>query len=91
MPTLSVRKALSLIVDFSDVWFAELYLHRTAMKKWDTCAADAMITAVGGAMIDLHGNQIDYTSTAPVRIDGGLLVAPKNPFTLLQRLRTTLQ
>lgn len=65
-------------------------MHRTAIKKWDTCAADAIITAVGGAMIDLHGYQIDYSATAPVRIDEGLLVAPKNPFTLFQRLRTAV-
>uniref|UniRef100_F1LAR7 inositol-phosphate phosphatase n=1 Tax=Ascaris suum TaxID=6253 RepID=F1LAR7_ASCSU len=69
---------------------AQFYLHRTAIKKWDTCAADAIITAVGGAMIDLHGYQIDYSATAPVRIDEGLLVAPKNPFTLFQRLRTAV-
>ncbi|VDM46691.1 unnamed protein product [Toxocara canis] len=63
---------------------AQIYLHRTAISKWDTCAGDALITAIGGAMIDLNGNPIDYRSASNTRIDGGLFVALKNPFTLLK-------
>uniref|UniRef100_A0A1I7XMN5 inositol-phosphate phosphatase n=1 Tax=Heterorhabditis bacteriophora TaxID=37862 RepID=A0A1I7XMN5_HETBA len=34
---------------------AELYVHQTAIKKWDTCAGDAILRAMGGAMLDFDG------------------------------------
>ena len=31
-----------------------------AGKRWDACAADALVTAAGGTLTDTHGNPIDY-------------------------------
>ena len=36
----------------------EVYVHKTAIKKWDTCAGDAILRAVGGAMIDFDGTPL---------------------------------
>jgi len=40
---------------------ADLYYHHTRIKKWDICAGDALITAVGGRMTTLSGDLIDYS------------------------------
>ena len=30
-------------------------------KKWDTCGGEAIISAAGGMLTDIHGSQINYT------------------------------
>ena len=32
--------------------------------KWDTCAGDGIIAAVGGVLTDIHGKDIDYSFVA---------------------------
>ena len=50
---------------------ADVYLHSTKIKKWDTCAGNAIINAVGGAMTTMKGEEIDYSyNTQPVVNDG---------------------
>ncbi|KAI1731660.1 inositol monophosphatase family domain-containing protein [Ditylenchus destructor] len=39
---------------------AEIYIHTTAIKGWDTCAGDAIIHAAGGSLIDLKGQPFSY-------------------------------
>jgi Golgi-resident PAP phosphatase len=67
-----------------------LYVHTTAIKKWDVCAADALIRSVGGALVDLEGQELDYSHGSDVLNKNGLLVAVHKPFELLQKFKTVL-
>jgi len=69
---------------------AQLYVHTTAIKKWDICAGDALMRSIGGTMFDLEGSPISYSRHDPVVNKKGLLVAYDRPFTFLQRLRPVL-
>ncbi len=69
---------------------ADLYIHNTAIKKWDTCAGDALIRAIGGSMVDLEGAPIDYASKQPSLNKKGLFVAIENPYTEFEKLRPFL-
>lgn len=48
-----------------------MYVHVTFIKKWDICAGNAILKALGGHMTTLKGEEIDYSGT------------PKNPGGLL--------
>ncbi|KRY33122.1 3'(2'),5'-bisphosphate nucleotidase 1 [Trichinella spiralis] len=49
----------------------------TGTKKWDTCAAECILSAAGGRMTDLCGNEIDYSSDVNVNnLQGILATAP---------------
>ncbi|CAM9659395.1 unnamed protein product, partial [Hapterophycus canaliculatus] len=39
---------------------AEAYIHVTAIKSWDVCAAEAVMKASGGGFSDIEGNQLAY-------------------------------
>ena len=39
---------------------ADLYLHTTAIKKWDICAGDAVLRTLGGKMTTRRGREINY-------------------------------
>ncbi|OQV21442.1 Inositol monophosphatase 3 [Hypsibius exemplaris] len=43
---------------------ANVYLHTTKIKKWDLCAPNGLLNAVGGRLSTLAGTEVDYT--APV-------------------------
>lgn len=52
----------------------DVYLHATAIKKWDLCAGDAMIRTVEGKMTTTKGKDIDYSVNGDVKVTDGLLV-----------------
>ncbi|XP_023945721.2 putative inositol monophosphatase 3 [Bicyclus anynana] len=52
----------------------DVYLHATAIKKWDLCAGNALIKAVNGKMTTTKGKAIDYSSTSDVKVTDGILV-----------------
>lgn len=53
----------------------DVYLHATAIKKWDLCAGDAIIKTVGGKMTTTKGDTIDYSANSEVKVSGdGILV-----------------
>ena len=54
---------------------ADLYFHTTVIKKWDTCAGDALISGVKGAMTTRKGRYITYDPDMPSTISDGLIVA----------------
>ncbi|GBP19501.1 Putative inositol monophosphatase 3 [Eumeta japonica] len=39
----------------------DIYLHTSAIKKWDICAGNAILNAVNGEMRTTKGDKIDYT------------------------------
>jgi len=39
---------------------ADLYVHRTRIKKWDFCAGDAVLRSAGGRMSDWWGSSFSY-------------------------------
>jgi 3'(2'), 5'-bisphosphate nucleotidase len=45
-----------------------------AGKRWDACAADALVVAAGGILTDTHGNPIDYRAPS-LSNDRGLLAS----------------
>ena len=54
---------------------ADLYLHTTAIKKWDICAGNALLNAVGGKMTTREGVEIFYGKEGNPKNDFGLVVA----------------
>ena len=41
-------------------------------KKWDTCAPEAVLHAMGGKLTDIHGNLYDYHKDVGMRWVRGL-------------------
>ncbi|KAK0069398.1 inositol monophosphatase 3 [Biomphalaria pfeifferi] len=52
---------------------AYAYTHITLIKKWDICAGNAILNAVGGKMTTLDGDFIDYSPNLNVKNERGLL------------------
>ncbi|XP_074597792.1 inositol monophosphatase 3-like [Brevipalpus obovatus] len=58
---------------------ADAYIHRTAIKKWDICAPNALLNSISrsssvfGSMTDLNGAQINYTDNGDVWNKEGIL------------------
>ena len=60
---------------------ADAYVFATpGTKKWDTCAPEAILTALGGCMTDILNEQIDYSKTDKKYLMNwtGLLCANRN-------------
>ncbi|XP_013188562.2 putative inositol monophosphatase 3 [Amyelois transitella] len=53
----------------------DIYLHATAIKKWDLCAGDALIRAADGKMTTAKGELIKYFQEGDVKVTDGLLVS----------------
>ncbi|CAG9561490.1 unnamed protein product [Danaus chrysippus] len=53
----------------------DVYLHATAIKKWDLCAGNAIIKAVDGKMTTLKGEDINYSSDSEPKVTDGILVS----------------
>ncbi|XP_077208467.1 Golgi-resident adenosine 3',5'-bisphosphate 3'-phosphatase [Paroedura picta] len=52
---------------------ADVYIHVTYIKKWDICAGNAMLKALGGKMTTLSGEEISYTGSEDV--EDGLIAS----------------
>ncbi|CAL8075783.1 unnamed protein product [Calicophoron daubneyi] len=47
---------------------AQLYVHPTSTRRWDICAPQAVLEAVGGHLTGLDGSRFTYGADAPARI-----------------------
>ncbi|MBN3304751.1 IMPA3 monophosphatase, partial [Amia calva] len=52
---------------------ADVYIHVTYIKKWDICAGNAILKALGGHMTTLKGEEIDYAGSEAN--EGGVLAS----------------
>lgn len=57
---------------------ATAYLHSTKIKKWDICAGDAILRALGGTMTTLDDELIHYGPDESAVNDRGLLATIVN-------------
>uniref|UniRef100_A0A4W5NBD9 inositol-phosphate phosphatase n=1 Tax=Hucho hucho TaxID=62062 RepID=A0A4W5NBD9_9TELE len=75
--TASSQQGVLALLDPSDedIEKADMYIHVTFIKKWDICAGNALLTALGGHMTTLKGEEIDYSGVAGN--NGGLLASVK--------------
>ncbi|XP_063828345.1 putative inositol monophosphatase 3 [Ostrinia nubilalis] len=64
----------------------DVYLHATAIKKWDLCAGDAIIKTVNGKMTTAKGDFIDYSSDKNVKVTDGILVSRYDHDFYLQKM-----
>lgn len=56
---------------------ADVYIHVTAIKKWDICAGNAILNALGGSMVTKDKKLITYGDPAQVLNDNGLIASLK--------------
>ena len=54
---------------------ADVYLHTTSIKKWDTCAPDALLHVSGMRMTDLRGLPIEYKGSEDFLNENGLMAS----------------
>ena len=47
--------------------------HSAGCKKWDTCAPEALLTALGGRLTDMQGEDYQYHSTVQHQNSQGVL------------------
>ncbi|XP_049863178.1 putative inositol monophosphatase 3 [Schistocerca gregaria] len=64
----------------------DAYVHTTAINKWDICAGNAVIKALGGQMTTLSNESIDYSWGSQAENTAGLLATVKNHNTFLEKL-----
>lgn len=55
-------------------------------KKWDTCAPEAILQAVGGKLTDVHGNQYRYDADVKHMNSAGVLATLRNHEYYAQRV-----
>ncbi|CAK8675630.1 unnamed protein product [Clavelina lepadiformis] len=55
-------------------------------KKWDTCAPEAILLAIGGDLTDVHGNKICYDSNVKFPNTGGVIATYRNHQEILDKV-----
>lgn len=64
---------------------ADVYIHVTYIKKWDICAGNAVLKALGGHMTTLAGEEITYMGSDGNE-DGLIASIRMNHQTLVEKL-----
>jgi Golgi-resident PAP phosphatase len=61
---------------------ADAYLHITKIKKWDLCAGEGIVRALGGNVTNLYGQVVDYrppnNQKDDVLVDNGFIISVEN-------------
>ena len=60
-------------------------------SKWDTCAGEALLEAVGGTLTDVCGNYYQYGADIAKRNTGGILACRKDHSTLVSLVPETVK
>jgi Golgi-resident PAP phosphatase len=68
----------------------DAYLHTGPIKKWDICAPNALLRAVGGDLTGLRGQTIRYGKNDDPLVDVGVAATSQNHRELLKRLQVLL-
>lgn len=66
---------------------ATVYLHTTAIKKWDLCAGNAILNSLSGKMTDLNGKEISYLDDKNYSHGGGILASMFNHDSYLEKVK----
>lgn len=64
----------------------QAYLHITNIKKWDICAGNAIIKALGGQMTTKKGNLLVYSNDSDVVNSEGLIATLANHAYFIDKL-----
>lgn len=64
----------------------QAYLHITNIKKWDICAGNAIIKALGGQMTTKKGNLLVYSNDSDVVNSEGLIATLDNHAYFIDKL-----
>lgn len=70
---------------------ATAYIHSTNIKKWDICAGNAILNAVGGQMTNLQNESIDYADGGDPINSKGLLATLVHHKMYLTKIAANLQ
>lgn len=69
---------------------ADMYLHSSFIKKWDVCAGDALLRALGGRMSTLEGDDLQYGRGDSPAAPKGILAALHNHSTYLAQFHRAM-
>ena len=70
----------------------DAYVHWSTIKMWDICAAEALVTAVGGQATDMQGNPISYDIRSDeAKVKTGFLLARQKHSDYLSVLTETIK
>ncbi|CAD5111723.1 DgyrCDS1012 [Dimorphilus gyrociliatus] len=65
---------------------ATAYVHYTKIKKWDICAGNAIVNAMGGKMTTTKNDKINYSASGSNENNEGLLAYLSKGDTILSKL-----
>ena len=57
-------------------------MHVTKIKKWDICAGDAILRALGGTLTDLDGREVDYREASSTILSNSHLASKQVSLTI---------
>ncbi|XP_064486627.1 Golgi-resident adenosine 3',5'-bisphosphate 3'-phosphatase-like [Ornithodoros turicata] len=63
----------------------DAYIHTTLIKKWDICAGNAVLNALGGHMTTLSGGDLYYGKNDPIKAEGGILATLREHYQYVKK------